>query len=369
MAMHLAEDRSVAGLGFSIDDFNVPRHYLSLVTGAENHSALFGDQSSTRYAHNDRIPTITFVDVCLKYFRTTGSEIWAGSQSLPFGAFGLLVAAAAQATDFADALCRAADAISILGPDVRAQARRSRGALRFSLQSTRQAPNVEVGLEFMAIAVHCAFRWLTESRLRPLHVRAAGETAAHEMSMMTILSCPVLRRGSGVTISYEAMAGDLKVGAQKYESWATQELPEFLALLREAAMEINQDISVERPVISRVRDLVKQGVIGEERVASRLGMSSASLRRRLAEAGTTFRQVLDLTRRDIVAQLLRTESPLLSVAAAAYFSDVRSLRRACLRWFGETPGRYRGAREETRQASAEQGFSTIEEPPSDRRAA
>ncbi|MER6355343.1 AraC family transcriptional regulator [Streptomyces sp. NPDC001634] len=72
--------------------------------------------------------------------------------------------------------------------------------------------------------------------------------------------------------------------------------------------------------------------------ARRHASSERTLRRRLAECGTTYEAVVDGVRRERVEQLLRRrELTLRDIGRRAGFSDVRALRRAVHRWHGMTP--------------------------------
>ncbi|MEJ2851876.1 MULTISPECIES: AraC family transcriptional regulator [unclassified Saccharothrix] len=68
-----------------------------------------------------------------------------------------------------------------------------------------------------------------------------------------------------------------------------------------------------------------------------------TLRRRLAECGTTYEALVDGVRRERVEQLLRRpELTLTDITRRVGFSDVRALRRAIRRWHGVTPLELRG---------------------------
>jgi AraC-like DNA-binding protein len=68
-----------------------------------------------------------------------------------------------------------------------------------------------------------------------------------------------------------------------------------------------------------------------------------TLRRRLAECGTTYEALVDGVRRERVEQLLRQpDLTLTDIARRAGFSDVRALRRAIRRWHDMTPLQLRG---------------------------
>ncbi|MFJ3307314.1 AraC family transcriptional regulator [Streptomyces sp. NPDC086549] len=76
--------------------------------------------------------------------------------------------------------------------------------------------------------------------------------------------------------------------------------------------------------------------------ARRHASSERTLRRRLAECGTTYEAVVDGVRRERVEQLLRRpELTIRDIARQTGFSDVRALRRAVHRWHGVAPHRLR----------------------------
>ncbi|MEU1183159.1 AraC family transcriptional regulator ligand-binding domain-containing protein [Streptomyces sp. NPDC005820] len=76
--------------------------------------------------------------------------------------------------------------------------------------------------------------------------------------------------------------------------------------------------------------------------ARRHTSSERTLRRRLAECGTTYEAVVDGVRRERVEQLLRRpELTMRDIARQAGFSDVRALRRAVRRWHGVAPHQLR----------------------------
>ena len=79
-----------------------------------------------------------------------------------------------------------------------------------------------------------------------------------------------------------------------------------------------------------------------EQIAAALNVSDRTLQRRLQAEGTTFQQLLDDTRRELAQKYLRRpRTPLRDVAELLGFEDQSNLFRACKRWFGESPGRYR----------------------------
>jgi AraC-like DNA-binding protein len=94
---------------------------------------------------------------------------------------------------------------------------------------------------------------------------------------------------------------------------------------------------------------VRRVLLGEDRgfraledVARRLGMSTRTLKRKLAGEGTSFSQILDEERRE--RALLLVHSPELSleqVAERVGYTDLANFTRAFRRWTGTTPAAFR----------------------------
>jgi AraC-like DNA-binding protein len=76
--------------------------------------------------------------------------------------------------------------------------------------------------------------------------------------------------------------------------------------------------------------------------ARRLGLSRATLARRLAREGTSFQEVKDEVRRDHAIGLLTgTKLPLADIAELLGFSAPSAFQRAFREWTGVSPGRFR----------------------------
>ena len=74
------------------------------------------------------------------------------------------------------------------------------------------------------------------------------------------------------------------------------------------------------------------------------GMSERTLRRRLAEHGTSYEALVDSVRLVRAEELMMTSDlPLHRIARLLGFSDARTLRRAVTRWFGTSPSAMRGS--------------------------
>ena len=93
---------------------------------------------------------------------------------------------------------------------------------------------------------------------------------------------------------------------------------------------------------SKLIELLPSGFCCKAEVARALHMSVRTLHNRLTDAGTTYQQLLDRTRRELAEQYM--QQPNISVSEVAYllgFSDCSNFSRAFHRWTGRSPSAYR----------------------------
>ncbi|RLP82880.1 AraC family transcriptional regulator [Mycetocola lacteus] len=134
--------------------------------------------------------------------------------------------------------------------------------------------------------------------------------------------------------------------------WSSRALPgadpwvhaQMRALLSELTTRIGDRQELYRLLEARIaRALPDIPAIGA--AARALHLTERTLRRRLAELGTTFAEIVDGVRRERALHLLEENVlPLIQISAELGFADERSLRRACVRWTGHSPARLRGTR-------------------------
>lgn len=340
---------------FSAGDFRVPLRYLPLLVGEASAARLLSRAGIAAQTDDARatLPSITFLNLCLEHMRRVEDESYGVAPApVPRGSFGLLMAAASQGDDLADALQRFSEAAKILRRDLVIKVLRSRNRLQLSIAAAgERTARKEFMVELFAVTVQCALRWLTGKRLRPLNVRVSEPMPGFERSVLPVFCCPTLRGGVGVTFSYAPDCAQAPLLPVKYQHWAAAEFGEFMRLLEEAAHDITTNgAGAHAVIVNQVADLIAAGVVSESAAASQLGMSTASLRRRLAEGGASFRALLADAQRVAASTLLVTDKTFEDIAAELGFSDTRSLRRACQRWFGMTPVEYRRGRLRNRDA-------------------
>ncbi|MEL0305752.1 MAG: AraC family transcriptional regulator [Halieaceae bacterium] len=180
----------------------------------------------------------------------------------------------------------------------------------------------------LRIASQNRFRPRTVSLARPY---PADEAPRYEM----FFGCEVMFDAAETSITFDSELLDLPlVGADPELARSYEQLTEqYIAKLEKADFP------------ARVRNelvrLLPTGVSGKEAVASVLCVSTRTLYNRLEEAGTTFREVLDETRRLLAEDYLKKGLPVNEIAYLTGFSDTANFSRAFKKWTGLSPMAYR----------------------------
>ncbi len=100
-------------------------------------------------------------------------------------------------------------------------------------------------------------------------------------------------------------------------------------------------VNLKKPLTRQIHDHVMQELryANIEKSAQRLNMSTRHLRKRLAQEGTSFREISTNIRKQFAATYLKnTPLSINEIGLKLGFGDQSSFTRAYQRWTGETPG-------------------------------
>lgn len=177
------------------------------------------------------------------------------------------------------------------------------------------------------------FRW-TPREVCFAHPRGAGAAALEDL-----LRCPVRFSAGGNWIAVDA--ADLARPMRKADAGLARFFEDHASQLLRAA-------PGPRGIAERARRATTEAIAAGDptlgSVARRLALSARTFRRRLADEGTCFRELLDHTRRDLARRYLVDEQRAPGeVALLLGFSEPSAFFRAFKRWTGRTPDEFRRA--------------------------
>jgi AraC-like DNA-binding protein len=124
---------------------------------------------------------------------------------------------------------------------------------------------------------------------------------------------------------------------------ANRETREYVARQAEALLkELGDQPELVRQLSTVLGNGLSMGHISLKHAAVSLQCSTRTLRRRLADEGCSFQQVLDQVRRSTAERYLREpDASLADVAFMLGYSEQSTFQQAFKRWSGITPGKFR----------------------------
>jgi AraC-like DNA-binding protein len=178
----------------------------------------------------------------------------------------------------------------------------------------------------------------TKTKLKPKRVELA-RPSEKENGHEDYFGCPVKYRAPRDVLVLRASDVDLPFATHN------EELLQMLAPQFEDRLEASQ---TKQTLQDQVKWVLKRLLSGSRpdvvMVAKELGMSERTLQRRITDEGTTFRELLNETRHELVREYLRDESVEITEAAFLVgYEDPNSFYRAFRAWEGKTPAEWRAA--------------------------
>jgi AraC-like DNA-binding protein len=198
----------------------------------------------------------------------------------------------------------------------------------------RQDAELSIGI-FNTLFARCfGARWSPEE-IHFEHLRAA-EAGAHQ----ALLNAPVyFGQATNAILVRREVLGRRMPGAR----------PELMAGLQ---AELRRKAAEARPddFLGRVVQEIRAGFLGGgadiDRVSARLGMSRASLYRRLAADGVDFSRLTETVRRQLAVMYVgQVHLPVTEIASLLGYSELSAFSRAFKRWTGVAPAGFRKGRQ------------------------
>jgi AraC-like DNA-binding protein len=217
----------------------------------------------------------------------------------------------------------------------------------FTLNSLRGVATTAASLVDITglFAFHQLFQWLVGMEFPLLRVGIGPIERDDVLAFLKLFRAPVLAGGDSYTLTFKSAV--LKRPVVR----TSQEFAAFFEVFPCGVFELSSSTLPEQ-VVALLHAWVRQGdgIPSQQALASSLGISLTTFRRRLAGAGANFRQLREQCLRRSAEELLGgTDLAINEIAARLGFSDAPAFRRAFRQWTGVAPGAWRASRLKTLQ--------------------
>jgi AraC-like DNA-binding protein len=196
-------------------------------------------------------------------------------------------------------------------------------------------------IELYGVAsIHSLLSWLIAEPIPLLQLVLPQEEADFEALELPELAAPVLTGASWTGFVFPATLLDYPV-VRTAEDLLSRSPQNFLFSPGEdGAPQASPAEEVRRMAMRALQET--QRLPAFEELVGQIGGSAATLRRRLAREGITYREIKDSCRRELALNMLRRpELPIEEIAGRLDFCDSDAFRRAFNDWLGMPPSRYR----------------------------
>lgn len=194
-------------------------------------------------------------------------------------------------------------------------------------------------MECVLIYLHGILSFITSRDLLPLlrkvyTKRGRGPMKSRHMGFWTV---PVRYQSGQYTLTYDLAAAQLPITINQQRLPSSREIYDHvIEMIEQSAPGQGSQLNST----DRVRQVLDLGLLDQQSVARHLGLSVATLRRRLNLENTTFRRVSRLVLNEKSHDLMSQGVHISDIAEELGFSDFRSFIRAFKNWNGLTPTAY-----------------------------
>ena len=200
-------------------------------------------------------------------------------------------------------------------------------------------PARRVGVEEMLSGNYTLLRQLTDGAF---HLRALWldyPEPAEKAEYERLFGCEVYFRKGSIEMRFDASLLNLKLKSAD---------PESRRACEERCQDMLNRLGRGVDIVDRVRRIIYENACDRrdiDSVAANLCVSARTLRRRLKEAGTTYRTVLREVQEALAVDYLTdTDISIDEIAYLLGYSDTSNFRHAFKQWTGLTPSAYRASR-------------------------
>ena len=269
---------------------------------------------------------------------------------LMIGTADLVVGHARQCGNLADALRRIAEACNVMHGGVYNIVENRHGMLSYTIRDegfpyTRPHDGVvDFVLECTLIVLHATMSELAQQDLSPFLRKVGTRRAVRHgvgMAALTFWRVPVCLGDDTYSLSYDPVIAKLPVMPMRQATSPRIAIHNRIVSMAEAGAAGMDGGQTGHGFTIAVGQVLDGGIFDQREAARRLGVSVATLRRRLQEEGTGFRRLRARSMCNYAKAHLVRSVEVAEVADDLGFSDPRAFTRAFKTWTGHTPNEWR----------------------------
>jgi len=260
------------------------------------------------------------------------------SRRMKAGSFAMLVHSVLGCKTLGQALERSLRFYGLILDDISGSMTREGGEAAIILRerATGTPPRV-FGHEVLLMLLHGVACWLVGRRI-PIRRAQFGYPEPAHSAEYRLMYCTDLSYGKPYTaIMFASEYLNLPIVQDE------RSVKEFLRTAPESILvKYKNGSSLSARIRRRLRQLLPGDVPDFDRLAGELNMTSATMRRRLHEEGSSYQGIKDQLRRDLaISYLSHSERSVMDIALELGFSERSAFHRAFRKWTGASPGEFR----------------------------
>lgn len=202
-------------------------------------------------------------------------------------------------------------------------------------------PFILFSIEALLVYIHVLIQSASASEEPlPLHSLRTRRGLADGPSPLALWGVPIAHGAQRFELHYDREAGSWPVDPASCPVLSARTI--YGGIARALAAE-TAPAELAGDIVAETGAAIRDGLTSQDGAARHLGMSVATLRRRLVERGTSFRDERAKQLRAIADLRLRQGARIADIAEELGFSDGRSFARAYRGWTGKNPSEIRAS--------------------------
>ncbi|MBB6523012.1 AraC family transcriptional regulator [Pseudoteredinibacter isoporae] len=202
-----------------------------------------------------------------------------------------------------------------------------------------QTQAIPLAIEFALISIHCTLSYLCKQALTLKRVCSKREQLPKHNHHLNIFRAPLKLQHAHYELAYDIEQARLPLLHEPKEDISANLYRHYEYFL--SLSEANTEPSFVQICQEKINlASAKHVLVSQDWIASELNISVATLRRRLNEQGSNFRQLLDSSNSALACQYLQAGLGISDTAVRLGYSDERSFKRAFKRWHELSPAAY-----------------------------